>query len=418
MCYKFFERIILGRIKTTVEDALQVEQAGFRCGRSTQDQVLAFTTFIENGFQERQKTGAVFFNLTSAYDTVWHKGLLLLKISKILPRWTVNTVVMLLQNRRFRVHMGDYTSSWRRQKNGLPQGSVLAPILFNLYTNDLPTTRSRKFIYADDICLAFQAKSFNELNTVLNEDLGSISNYCSHWRLQPSAKKTVVSAFHLHNANAADELNIHLNDNQLQHDHQPVYLGVTLDRTLTYKTHLQKVANKIRTGNNLTHILAGTSWDADARTLRTSSLALCYSVAPVWRNSVHFKLVDTQLHEVMRTISGTIRCTGLDWLPVLCQIAPPALRRKAATRNLSDKIHPGIPLHTDTTDHPRHRLKSRKPIWSNAPAKSFSIEEEWRWQWNQAQNLPNKDPMVECAKLLYTVVLRVFMLRLHPLCCI
>ena len=66
----------------------------------------------------------------------------------------------------------------------------------------------------------------------------------------------------------------------------PTYLGVTLDCTLTYKPHLRKVAAKTRTRNNLVHMLAGTTWGAGAKTLRTSALALCYSVAeycaPVW----------------------------------------------------------------------------------------------------------------------------------------
>jgi len=56
----------------------------------------------------------------------------------------------------FRVHKGSDTGSWRSQRNSLPQGSVLAPTLLNLYTNDLPVTCDWKFIYADDICLTVQ----------------------------------------------------------------------------------------------------------------------------------------------------------------------------------------------------------------------------------------------------------------------
>ena len=198
MCFKLLERLILRRIAPTVDDALSPDQAGFRQGRTTCDQVSALTTFIDNGFQQGLKTGAVFLDLTAAYDTVWHTGLLV-KISSVLPRWVVDMVALFLQNRRFRVHMGDQVSAWRKQSNGLPQGSVLSPTLFNLYTNDLPMTFSRKFVYADDICCALQAKSFTELESSLNSDIASLSDYCAKWRLTPSVKKTVSSMFHLDN---------------------------------------------------------------------------------------------------------------------------------------------------------------------------------------------------------------------------
>ena len=206
VCYKLLERIVLQRINPVVEDLLSVDQSGFRRGRCTSDQVTALTTFIENGFQKNLKTGTVFSDLTAAYDTIWHIGLLV-KLSKCLPFWCVRTVELLLRNRRFRVHMGDDTSSWRTHKNGLPQGSVLAPTLFNLYTNDLPTLLVRKFIYADDICCATKAETFAELECTLTADLARLTQYCQQWRLKPSVSKTVASVFHLRNTSANRQLN-------------------------------------------------------------------------------------------------------------------------------------------------------------------------------------------------------------------
>ena len=95
---------------------------------------------------------------------MWHKGLLV-KLSKVLPCWAVSVIELLLGQRRFGVQIGDISSSWRMQNNGLPQGSVLAPTLFNSYINALPATTCRKFIYANDTCIAHQAGKFEDLNT-------------------------------------------------------------------------------------------------------------------------------------------------------------------------------------------------------------------------------------------------------------
>ena len=76
MCYKLLERLAVQRISPTVEGLVSPEEAGFRKGRSTCNQVAALITFIENGFQQNLKTGAVFLDLTAAYDTVWHTDLL------------------------------------------------------------------------------------------------------------------------------------------------------------------------------------------------------------------------------------------------------------------------------------------------------------------------------------------------------
>ena len=95
--YKLLEHLALQRISPTVEGLLSPDQAGFRKGRSTCDQVAALTYFIENGFQQNLKTGAVFLDLTVAYDTIWHTSLLY-KLSKSMPYWFTRLVGLLLRD--------------------------------------------------------------------------------------------------------------------------------------------------------------------------------------------------------------------------------------------------------------------------------------------------------------------------------
>jgi len=108
--------------------------------------------------------------------------------------------------------MGKDTSSWRPNVTAFLKALSLhgAPVLFNLYSNDLPVTRSRKFIYANDIRLAIQGQFFSELECSLSSDMARMSHFCRQWQLKPSASKTISSVFHLHNTSATRELSVYL----------------------------------------------------------------------------------------------------------------------------------------------------------------------------------------------------------------
>ena len=116
-----------------------------------------------------------------------------------------------------------------------------------------------KFIYADDSCLVARGRTFQEVETALYRDMGLMVEYLGNWRLQPSASKTVCSVFHLRNASATQELNIQIGGKRIKHESNPVYLGVTLDRSLSFQSHLKKTAAKVATRNNLLSKLAGSS---------------------------------------------------------------------------------------------------------------------------------------------------------------
>ncbi|KAG5872666.1 hypothetical protein JTB14_029843 [Gonioctena quinquepunctata] len=87
----------------------------------------------------------------------------------------------MLSNRLFRVVIGNSMSNWKNFNNGLPQGSVLAPLLFSCYIADMPTTRSRKFGYAEGWAIATRSKSKEEMEETLTDDLDTLGKYFSNW---------------------------------------------------------------------------------------------------------------------------------------------------------------------------------------------------------------------------------------------
>jgi hypothetical protein len=146
-------------------------------------------------------------------------------------------------------------------------------------------------------------QNFENVENGLSEDLIPLDKYLSKWRLCPNPQKTEVCCFHLVNNQKNRKLKVVFNETTIKHNYSPTYLGVTLDSSLTFKLHIEKLRQKLKTRNNIIHKLAGTSWGANAHTLRVTGVALVYSTAeyccPVWKNSAHVNKIDAQLNTTL-----------------------------------------------------------------------------------------------------------------------
>ena len=216
-------------------------------------------------------SGVAYVDLTAAYDTVQHSPVLykLIYLTEC-PR-LVNAIREILSNRRFRVFMNNKSSRWRKQ-NGVPQSSVIAPTLFNVYTYDLPELKPVKhFLFADDLAILAQDDTFGKVETKLETALKSTGNYYQEWGLNANPGETKVCAYHLNNKQAKRQLSVHWLGKPLEHEE---YLGITLDRSLTYKHHIVKLNKKLQTRVNLLKQLGNSSWGSNASTNRTAALSL------------------------------------------------------------------------------------------------------------------------------------------------
>lgn len=173
----------------------------------------------------------------------------------------------------------------------------------------------------------------------------------------------------LKNREAMRKLNINWQGQILEHSFTPKYLGVKLDRTLSYKEHCMGTKSKVMSRNNIIRKLTGTKWGANPNVLRTSALALCFSAgeyaAPVWKNSAHAKQVDVSLNEAVRIVTGTMKPTPLHKIYPIVGIAPPDVRRQVAAETERGK-------QINDTRHTLHqyepqlrRLKSRKSFMAS-----------------------------------------------------
>ena len=180
-----------------------------------------------------------------------------------------------------------------------------------------------------------------------------------------------MAAFYLNNKEAKRALNVCNNDNLLPPCPVPTYLGVKLDRSLTFCHHFEALRKKFSTRVALLRRYAGSGCSAGAKTMRISALSLVYSTteccAPVWCCSTPTRLIDSILNDALRIVTGCLCPTPTEDLLVLAGIQPAELRRLGATLFLANRTiyDPDYVLHRQFVGQQNAhlgRLRSRRPF--------------------------------------------------------
>ena len=167
------------------ERLLNPNQSGFRPSDSCINQLLAITHKIFQSFDCNPplEVRSVFLDISKAFEKVWHEGLLY-KLKSMGFSGELYNLENYLSGRFQRVILNGQNSSWRQVLAGAPQGSILGPLLFLVYTNDLPNKlKSNVKLYADDTSLFSIVRDKNESANILNIDLLSISKWAYNWKM-------------------------------------------------------------------------------------------------------------------------------------------------------------------------------------------------------------------------------------------
>lgn len=272
---KLFEKLLLKRLKPLIN--IPDFQFGFRNNHSTIDQVHRVTTMIERAFEERKYCPAVFLDVSQAFDRVWHQGLIH-KMSKLLPRNYCQLLESYLSGRKFRVAHEEAFSGFYPALAGVPQGSVLGPVLYLLYTADIPTTENT-FIgtFADDTVIMASDESQPKAVEHLQLALDKVSRWTMDWKIKLNELKSVHVTYALRHVNC--NLYTYLHGVQIPQADSARYLGLHLDARLNWKHHVRRKAEQIRLKQREMYWLIGHYSKLNLYSKRLIYLSI---IKPIW----------------------------------------------------------------------------------------------------------------------------------------
>ena len=184
-CSKIFERIIYDNMLKYFlnNNLISPIQAGFRPGDSCINQLLSITHDIFTSFDNGLEVRGVFLDISKAFDKVWHDGLIYKLKQYGIKDKLLCLLIDFLKNRQQRVVLNGQFTSWTKVNAVVPQGSILGPLLFLIYINDLPNgLQSNPKLFADDTSLFSTVQDITTSTVSLNNDLTKISEWAVQWK--------------------------------------------------------------------------------------------------------------------------------------------------------------------------------------------------------------------------------------------
>jgi uncharacterized protein (UPF0147 family) len=360
---KLFEALLLEII--TAHTKLAPHQHGFRKGHSTVTALHRIQDQICNGLNQKRpcsRSIMVALDMSKAFDTVSHKHLINNINDTTIPNNIKRWLNAYLRGRYTYVDFRDEKSKQRKMKQGVPQGGVLSPTLFNIYMSHIPTPPEdiKLISYADDCTLLITGTDITYMCNKLNNYLDVLMDWLTDRNLKLSPGKSTATLFTSWTKEVNFVLPIQVRDHIIPTVTHPKILGVTFDPLLTFNSHAAQINIKIKSRNNIFKKLAGSSWGKEKETLLTSYKAICRPIlnyaAPIWSpqlSDCHWNKLQTCQNAALRAITGCLQMTDEDHLHQETKILPVKIHSDMISKQFL------LSCHKDT--HPNNDMINKTP---------------------------------------------------------
>lgn len=244
---KMFEKIIANRINKYLKKQKIIidEQYGFRPGKCTTRQLVRVIYSIINNYNKYKHTSTVLLDIEKAFDTVWHEAIIYKMYLEKIPMDLILLVDSYLTERKFIVELNGHSSNPKNVSAGVPQGSVLGPLLFIIYINDMPKcSMSTLALFADDTAIINFSGKHKILMDKSIESIKLIYEYFYKWKIKPNINKTEILISNWNNRLSTQEIVI--NDQKISSKKFVRYLGVQLDANLNFTEHIKQIVIKAK----------------------------------------------------------------------------------------------------------------------------------------------------------------------------
>ena len=270
---KLAEKLIAIKLKDFLDKNKLIlkQQSGFRKNRQTRDNIFHITQKIIESFNRKKKVCAIFFDIASAFDKVWHRGLIYKMIKLKIPNYIIYWINDFLSNRYFAVKINEFISCMICIEAGVPQGAVLSPTLFSIFINDLPINYKKNkqysLLFADDLASIHIFKKQKRIQFIIQNYLNLIEKWLIKWRLLMAPTKCSYLIFTTSTKSESDLMTLQLFNTKLAINDNPTFLGIRFDHHLTFRNQQDYLKDACIRRLNILKILSNKSWGLTIQTL-------------------------------------------------------------------------------------------------------------------------------------------------------